>query len=62
MNIQEVQAFLETESSNGNKLAKAYINLLKDATPEMREFWYVFLGNIVTATLKLAEKESEKGK
>lgn len=47
MNSKYAESLLIAESEKGNDLAKSYLNLLKDATPEMREYWFNFLGNMI---------------
>lgn len=47
MDVKQVENLLMTESKKGNKLAESYLNLLKDATPEMRDYWFNFLSNMI---------------
>ena len=47
MNSQQVEQWLIQESKKKNTLAEAYLSLLKDATPEMRQHWFNFLGSVI---------------
>lgn len=51
MPADEVEKWLIKEAKNKNSLAEAYLSLLKNATPEMKEHWYSQLG----AMLKVIE-------
>lgn len=46
MNTKEVENWLTKESKN-NVLAHAYVDLLKNATPEMRDYWLDLLGKML---------------
>jgi hypothetical protein len=52
MKKEEVEKWLIVEAKNKNNLAETYLSLLKDATPEMREHWFNFLGGILGPILQ----------
>lgn len=55
MDIQQIEKWLIEEAKNKNSLAETYLSLLKDATPEMREHWFNFLGGILGPILQNKE-------
>ena len=65
MRKEEVEQWLIDEATRKNNLAEAYLSLLKDATPEMREHWFNFLGLILGPMLEnrdVIEKAVKEGK
>lgn len=62
MNSKEVEQLLLKDSKNNNSLAKSYLSLLENATPEMREYWFNFLGSMIGPILQNKKELSEAAK
>lgn len=60
MNAKYAENLLKSEREKGNKLAESYLNLLKDATPEMREYWLNFLGNMAKGFEEAQKQQIKK--
>lgn len=52
MKTQDVEKWLLKESKNNNALAKTYLSLLENATPEMKEHWFQMLGSMLGAVME----------
>ena len=52
MKKEEVEKWLITEAKNKNSLAEAYLSLLKNSPPEMKEHWFNFLGSMMGPILQ----------
>ena len=49
MTHQQVQQWLDEKAAKNDVMAQAYLSLLKDATPEMKAYWYDQLGTMLKA-------------
>ena len=62
MDAKQTEMWLIKESSKGNELAKAYLGLLENATPEMRVYWYNLLGSALNGLASFENLEKDKNR
>ena len=62
MDAKQTEKWLKEESVKGSELAKAYLGLLENATPEMQGYWYNLLGSALEGVAAIERAEKEKNR